>query len=591
MQPYQLHKLHLCKVTKTLVTVDLVNELDDPEFLERAVQMNGGVIAYAPVRMLSKHLALLAAHRTPNILRHLPSIYKFDRDVVRAACLVDPMCINQVNSFFLLDDIPLFRELVAVNGLCIQYATPKVKLCRDVALAAVAQCGNAFQYLPITWCDQWAFVSLAFKKEPRIFKFASCRIKDTEDMALEAIRYATSNFVDVSFRLQNDFTFVAAAVKLDPKVFLYVTNEVLSHASIIMTEAVLNNPWILPQLPHCRVVLEDSALLLQVVQQDGTALQYAPESLRDDPIIALAAVQQHASAYMCLSPRLKSRREIVLATIHTGSQYITDIPSFYYTDEDVIFAAVNSYGVTVSQFPRSVVTKEVALAAVRSAGIALEHMPQWNDDEDVVAAAVQDNCYALSHASEAMQLRRDLVLSTVVKSWHAVKCIHIVFRTDREIATAAIKQHGTALRWMCFSDDAEMCLLALASTLAVYDDFGEDLVTDESFLIKAVRLQPALLPRLPQTLPFWTAALAHSKAHPSFSFFKAVSSMDYEALHNHVLEKWAARCGGCYFLRLKTRLDHHGIYARRLKRAVLEYAGFPFADEWDDVRRAYKNLL
>lgn len=591
MRPYQLHKLHLCKVTKTLVTVDLVNELDDPEFLEQAVQMNGGVIAYAPVRMLSKHLAMLAVHRTPSILRQLPAMYKLDRDVVRAACLVDPMCIDHVNSFFILDDIPLFRELVAVNGLCIQHATTKVKSCRDVALAAVAQCGHALKFLPMQFCDEWAFVSTAFKKEPRMFKYASCRIRDTEDMALEAIRYDTANFIDVSFRLQNDAAFVAFAVKLDPKVFSYVTNEQIRNSTVIMTDAVLRNPWILAQLEHCRVVLEDSALLLHVVQQDGTALQYAPASLRDDHIIALAAVRQHASAYMYLSDRLKSRREIVLATVHSCSQYITDVPSFYYTDPDVIFAAVNAYGATVAHFPHYVVTKEVALAAVRSTGIALEHMPQWNDDEDVVTAAVQQHCFALNYVSEAMQLRRDLVLSAARKDWQTVKCMHSVFRTDREIATVVVKKHGPALRWVYFNDDAEMCLLALASTASVFDEFGEGLVTDEAFLLRAVRLQPALLARVPHTLPFWTAALAHCKAHPTFSFFKSISTMDYEAVHYHVLEKWFARCGGCFFLRLKTRLDHHGTYARRVKRAILDYAGFPFAEEWNDVRRAYVNLL
>lgn len=589
MQPHQLHKLHLCKHAKTVA--DLVDELDDPAFLERAVQVNGHAFLHAPVARHSKHLALLAARRTPAILRQLPSIFKIDRDVVRAACLVDPMCITHVNAYFLLDDVALFRELVAVNGLCVQHTTAKVKFCRDVALAAVTNAGAAFQFLPMKWCDEWEFAALAMKKEPRMFKFASCRIKDAEDFALEAIRYAADNFCEVSFRLKNDFTFVVAAMKIDPKVISHVTNTAIRLSPVIMYEAVYKNPWILAQIPECRDMLEDRALLLHVVEQDGTALQYAPDWLRDDEIIGMAAVRQHARAYVYLSPRLKVMREIVLATIHNASQYIVDIPSVYYSDPDVVFAAVNSYGVTVMHFPTYVVTKEVALAAVRSAGVALVHMPQWSDDEDVVTAAVQNQCAALPYASDALQLRRDLVLSSVRNNWRTVRYMKPEFRTDREIALEAVRQNGHALAYLYFNDDAEIGLLALKTGPKLYDDLGEDLVTDEAFMMRAVRVQPALMPRLPSTPAFWTAALAHCANQSNFSVFKALTSGEYEQLHHHVLRAWGARRGGCFFLRIRTPLDGHGAYARRLKRAVLEYLGFPFAEEWDDVRRAHANLL
>ena len=591
MQPYQRHKLHLCKNSKTIGNLDLIDQLDDPVFLEKVVQLNGYAFLFAPVCRHSKHLALLAARCTPTLLQKLPSIYKFDRDVVRAACLVDPMCINHVNSYFLLDDVPLFRELVAVNGMCVQHATSKVKLCRDVVLAAVANAGAAFQFLPMKWCDEWEFAALAMKKDPRMFKFASCRIKDTEDYALEAIRYAAENFREVSFRLKNDFCFVLAAMKIDPKVISHVTNNAISQSPVIMYEAVYKNPWILAQIPECREMLEDSALLLHVVEQDGTALQYAPTSLRDDEIIGLTAVRQHASAYMYLSPRLQGRREIVLATIHNASQYVVDIPTFYYADPDVLYAAVQSYGVTVLHFPKHLVTKQVALTAVRSAGAALAHMPQWNDDVDVVAAAVLQHCSALAHASEALQLSRDLVLLAVRNDWRAVKYMNQIFRSDREIALEAVAQHGPALGYLYFNDDAEICLLALKTCPNMYDHLCESLITDEAFMLRAVRVQPALLPRLPQTLAFWTAALAHRAANPKFSFFKTLTSGEYDQFHKHVVDAWGARRGGCFCLRIKTPLDSHGLYARRLKRAVLEYAGFPFGEAWDDVRRAHANLL
>ena len=58
---------------------------------------------------------------------------------------------------------------------------------------------------------------------------------------------------------------------------------------------------------------EDREFMLAAVQQDGTALAYAAESLRDDRQIVLAAVQQDGSALAYAAESLRADREIVVA--------------------------------------------------------------------------------------------------------------------------------------------------------------------------------------------------------------------------------------------------------------------------------------
>ncbi len=587
MNPRQLHKLELYRRARGKpVTEDLVEEMNDPIFLKRIVQIMGLAIVVAPVRLVTKELAICAVHCTPEVLKHLPTLFKYDRDIVRAACLVDPLCIKHVNSYFILDDVDLFREITAINGRCIFYASTRVKATREVALAAVTNCGEALQLLPMEWCDTWEIVVTALKTAPRMFKYASHRITDTEVLALEALRYSPDAFVHASHRLQHSAAFVVEAVRLSPNVLMHVPEEFRRNERII-TPAVTSNPWLLFQLPHCRAVLRDAQVLLQTVERDAAVLQFAPESMRDDEIIGLAAVSKQASTYFHLSPRLKRQRNIVLAAILNCAEYITEIPEHFLTDEDIVFAAVRGFGTHVQHLPAHVVTKAVALAAVESTGLALAFMPQWSDDDDVAADAIMQNCSALMHASDRISQRRSIVLKSTARDWRTVKYIDETFRADREIAALAIAQNGYALKWVDFHGDAELALLALKTAPKMFDELNASLVLNEEFLLRAIRVAPALLPRVPQTVPFWTAALAYV----NFSFFEAITAEDYEKLHAAVTRAVAARAEGWVFLGIKTALDSHGKYSLRMKRLVVDYLGFPRANAWTDARLAHAHLL
>ena len=523
---------------------------------------------------------------TPTVFKNLPGVYKFDRDVVRAACLKDPMCIKYVSSYFILDDASLFQELVAVNGRCLFYATQRVKDVREVALAAVRCTGDAFQLLPMEWCDQWEFVAAALKSSPRMFKYASHRIQDDPVLALEAVRYAPEVFAEVSHRLANDFAFVLAAVRVHSRVLLYVLNDLISNNTQVTYSAICANPGIVFEAPQCRPLLRDSALLLQLVERDATVLQFAPEELRDDYLIGIAAVRQHASAYLHLSPRLRLRRDIVLATILNCSEYILDVPAPFLSDADVVYAAVSGYGANVQYVPAALITFELALVAVQSTGIALSFMPQWSGDLAVVRAAVQQNYAAIAYAAPHLARSRELVLDAVKLNWRTVKYMHADFRSDREIALCAVAQHGHAIRWLHFTSDPEIALLALKTSPKMFEELDEVLVTDEAFMLRAVRVAPVLLPRFPQTIPFLVAALAHSTT----LFFGVVTTDDYEKVHTHLTRAVAAREEGRAFNGFKTALDAHGLYSRRLRRAVLEYVGYP-GQTWPETRAAFANLL
>jgi hypothetical protein len=583
MLPRQLHKIELCKHVKTFHILDLAQDLENPLFVERAVQHNGFILNLVPEQRRTKKMILLAVKNAPELLKHLSTYDKRDPDVVLAACLVDPMCIKYVASYLIADEVALYRKLAAINGKCIFFGHPLVREDMQVAVTAITQCADALQYLPVHMCDKWELVALALQKSPKMFKYASRRIADSEELALEALRYSADVFPFISHRLRTDFTFVLSAIRIAPKVILAVDAELASNPLLVQA-AVLDCPSLICRIPHyCREVLSDSSVLLGLVEKDGTIIEFAPEDLQDDGIIGLAAVRNHGSAYLFLSPRLRAMRAVVLATVRNCSEYMVDISPTFYTDYEIMYTAVKGYGMNVRYFPSCMITKEIALMAVSSDGLALSHLPQWTEDEEVVAAAAKQHCAALSYARHS----RALVLKCAHLDWRTVKYMHADFRTDREIALVLVGKNGRAMRWLHFFGDEELALLALETFSTIFTELDASLMTSPSFQLAAVRLAPGLLLRFNPTGPLMAAAFANTPK----PMFHSISTQDYEKFHAYVVGVVAARQEGEAFLGFKTRLHAHGLYSRRLIRAVLDYVGFTTGETWEDARCAYENRL
>jgi hypothetical protein len=582
MLPRQLHKLELCKHVKTFHSLDLAQDLEDPAFAERAVQQNGLILNLIPEQRRTKKIILLAVKNAPDLLKYL-SGYDKTPEVVLTACLVDPMCIQYVASYTIGDDVVLYRKLAAINGNCIRFGHPLVREDMQVAVAAVTQCADALQYLPVHMCDRWELVALALRKNPKMFKYASRRIADSEEMALEALRYSAEVFPFISHRLRTDFTFVLSAVRVAPKAILAVDLDLAAHPLLVQA-AIIDCPSLICRIPHnCREILSDTLILLRLVEKDGTVIEYAPEDMQDDEIIGLAAVRNHASAYLFLSPRLRAMRAVVLATVRNCSEYMVDISPTFYTDYEIMYTAVKGYGMNVRYFPACMVTKEIALLAVSSDGLALSHLPQWADDEEVVATAAKQHCAALSYARHS----RALVLECARMDWRTVKYMHADFRNDREIALVLVGKNGRAMRWLHFFGDEELALLAIQTFPSFFTELDTCLMTSPSFQLAAVRLAPSLLTCFHLTGPLMAAAFAKS----ALPLFHSVPTKDYETFHAYVAGVVAARKEGEAFLAFKTRLNAHGRYSRRLLRGVLDYVGFTRGDTWEDARAAYEKRL
>jgi len=103
--------------------------------------------------------------------------------------------------------------------------------------------------------------------------------------------------------------------------------------------------------------------VLAAVKQDGMALQYASETLKNDSEVVLAAVKQNGSALYYASDILKKDSEVVLAAVAQNGSALYYASDILKKDREVVLAAVALDG-TALDFASETLKKDQILQEV-----------------------------------------------------------------------------------------------------------------------------------------------------------------------------------------------------------------------------------
>lgn len=151
-------------------------------------------------------------------------------------------------------------------------------------------------------------------------------------------------------------------------------------------------------------------IVLAAVQNDGCALEFASEELRNDEGVVLAAVNNYGYALKYASEKLKDNRDIVLCAVQT-------------------YGYVLQYASTELKKDRKIV-----LAAVQNNGYALEHASKkLQEDFNIVLAAVRKYGCALKYASQKLKKNREIVLEAVKNNRYAFQYISTELQNDQKL--------------------------------------------------------------------------------------------------------------------------------------------------------------
>ena len=209
--------------------------------------------------------------------------------------------------------------------------------------------------------------------------------------------------------------------------------------------------------------LDDYDIAMAAVQISPCALQCAPETIRSERDIVLAAVdfdrghprwttlrdRRHcAKALEWASPALQGDREVAAAALRSNGYAFRYLSDDLQCDRSMVLAAVSSCGEVLGWAPTYLRDDpEVVLAAVRFNGQALEFASnRLTEDRGIAFTAVSQLPEAYAFVGPMLAVDRSFALDVVRANPSALRCLPSAFQTDRQVALAAVAQSAGALR-------------------------------------------------------------------------------------------------------------------------------------------------
>ena len=187
------------------------------------------------------------------------------------------------------------------------------------------------------------------------------------------------------------------------------------------------------------VGLGERELVLAAVNQNGSALEYAPVELRGDKGVVLAAVKRSGTALRYASVELRGDRGVVLAALEQNGYALAYASVELKNDEEIVLAAVNEYFGSL-QFASHALqgSHRFILAAMAKSGLALYFASaDFRKDPEVVLTAVEQNGLAFKYASENLKNDPDVVLAAVEKHGQALQYASLALQNDPNVMLAA----------------------------------------------------------------------------------------------------------------------------------------------------------
>eukprot|EP00435_Cladocopium_sp_Y103_P020794 s1846_g5.t1 len=305
---------------------------------------------------------------------------------------------------------------------------------------------------------------LALRRSGRALRFASERLKKDRSLVLEAIQ---SEGVAVRFaaeELRQNHSFVCEAMSRNGDALRYVDDEFHSDPKVVRSAVRQNGMALRFAVPELRADLNivteatkntpkafafacgplkwDRALVLEMLQLDGSLLQHLPQELRCDRDVVTTAVQQHGRAILWASGSLKQDVSVAVEAVKQDG-----------TALQVVSEVLKSF-------------RNIALEAVRQNSDAWQFVDKHlRGDVDFAIAVVQNNPEVAEVAAEELEVPvkclvavadqadlrfdKEAMLKMIRESgWQCMRLVGSTIRQEPELHTEAVAQSWKSLKWM-----------------------------------------------------------------------------------------------------------------------------------------------
>jgi len=334
-----------------------------------------------------------------------------------------------------------------------------------------------------------------------LLKNASDFDKDNNDYVTQAIIDAPISVIYASKRLQNDKVFLKRVLSKSEKssrnIFPYLSIELREDPEIYSLVGITENDFektVFNSDDYSK--MKNEKLLLKILENNSSLLQYFPEKFKSSKDVVLNAVKKSGFALEFASDELKRDKDVVISAINNQGSSLGFASDELKRDKDVVISAVKNSGYALRFASDELkADKEVVILAVEKEGSMLKYASdKLKADKEVVILAVKKNGSMLEYASDELKTDKDVVLVSVKNYSSSLQYASNELKSDKDVVIAAITKDGGALKYASLDlrNNKEIYELALSSGPSNFDyKIGGDLIIqDKEYIAKILESYP-----------------------------------------------------------------------------------------------------
>lgn len=283
-----------------------------------------------------------------------------------------------------------------------------------------------------------------------------------------------------------------------------VHNPISKSAAIV---AVRENGLTLWNIEYAHLV-DDRAVVIEAVKQNGLALEFASARLKQDIEIFNVAIEQNEDAALFADERLYNQyreayknaewqgiidskfgdtKPLVLKAVTISTTYFRYISDRLKNDENIMTLILQKNWLLLEHVSaRLKKNKKIVLLAIQNNSRAIFYADMnIQSDENIVLKVVGNDASLLEYMSESIRNNKSIVIVALGKNWLLLQYASDELKNDKDIVLIAVKQNWLALQYVSqrLKDDKDVVITAIKQNWhAIY--YASNKFRNDKFIIQ-----------------------------------------------------------------------------------------------------------
>ncbi|EFC43556.1 predicted protein [Naegleria gruberi] len=265
---------------------------NNKEFVLAALLLNGRALEFVSDELKNDFDVMVQALAEIYAIKHIPHCFQ-DLELMKQL-IMKRNSVLELAPFTLIDNKEFIIELMRKDGMLIYYASHRLRMDRDVVLAAVSQNSEALTYVPNEFVvDKEILIEAANHKQNQSFLYlASDNLKSDREFVLEIVKKQGLALQYVHPSLQSDKVIVKEALASIEESFMYASSALREDTGFIVELVKEGYPSVL----EYAAIDVDRDMAMSLIKINGHCLKYL-QRLYPDEEMEKEAVKQNGFAF------------------------------------------------------------------------------------------------------------------------------------------------------------------------------------------------------------------------------------------------------------------------------------------------------